>query len=299
MNGSGSSRETKIEMAVGVFVVLMLAALSVFTILVSGATLFKDTQFEIEVVMPDVMGLRRNDPVIAKGTTVGTVSEVYYDLDGVHVKAELDAPVIFYEDYSITVVATSILGGRQLVLREGSDELPEVENVRALTGEKPSDMMEDAAEAISSVRKFLETDALENLRVFSKDISDISGRLNRGEGTLGRLLSSDDEMYTNLNATVANLRSISDRLEAGEGTLGKLLSSDDEMYTNLNATVANLRSISDRLEAGEGTLGKLLSSDDEMYNNINGAVSDVRELLDDMREANTLSTFSSLLFSGI
>ncbi len=77
-----------------------------------------------------------------------------------------------------------------------------------------------------------------------------------------------------------------------------MLSSDDEVYTNLNATVANLRDITDRLEAGEGTLGKLLSSDTGMYDNIDGAVTDVREMLDDAREASTLSTFSSLLFSG-
>ena len=112
-------------------------------------------------------------------------------------------------------------------------------------------------------------------------------------------------MYTNLNAAVADardaiadLKSIAARLEAGEGTLGRLLSSDDEMYTNLNAAVANIKLISDRLEKGEGTLGKLLSSDDELYRNVNGTVTDARELLDDMREANTLSTFTSLLLSG-
>ena len=93
-------------------------------------------------------------------------------------------------------------------------------------------------------------------------------------------------------------RSMTDRLERGEGTLGKLLSSDDEVYTNLNATVANLKAISDRLEAGEGTLGKLLSSDEEVYNNLNGAITDVREIMDDLREANTLSTFTSVLLSG-
>ncbi len=367
-NASCSSRETKVEIVVGVFITLLFAALAIFTIVVSGASFFKNGNFKILVVMPDAMGLRRNDPVIAKGTTVGTVSDVYYDQDGVHVAAELTAPVIFYEDYKITVVATSILGGRQLVLTEGTPTLPEVPTDGDLVGIRPGDIMEDASQAVKKIREFLETDALSNLQKVSEDIADISGRLSRGEGTIGRLLSSDDEVYTNLNATVANIRSISDRLEAGEGTLGKLLSSDDTLYTNLNATVANIRSISDRLEAGEGTLGKLLSSDDEVYTNltatvanirsisdrleagegtigkllsadneiytnlnatvanlrevtdrlakgegtlgklmsedsklydeISGTVTDVRELLDDAREANTLSTFTSIIFGG-
>lgn len=330
---SKSRVEARIEMTVGLFVLLILLGLAVFTIVISGATLFGGKKFMIEAVLPDAMGLRRNDPVIARGTTVGTVSQVHYAQDGVHVQAELVSPVVFHQNYRITVVSTSILGGRQLVLFEGDENLPEIQNVRELVGERPADMMEDATAAVAKVREFLETDALDNLRQVSADLKTISGRLERGEGTIGKLLSSDDTLYTNLNATVSNLREISDRLAMGEGTLGKLLSSDDTLYTNLNATVSNLRDVSDRLASGEGTLGKLLSSDDtlytnlnatvsnlreisdrlasgegtlgkllsedtELYDNVNGAVSDVREVLDDLREANTLSTFSSLLFSG-
>jgi phospholipid/cholesterol/gamma-HCH transport system substrate-binding protein len=260
---SNGGREARVEIVVGVFVALILVALGVFTIVVSGASLFRDGNFVIEVVIPDAMGLRRNDPVIAKGTTVGTVSKVYYDQDGVHVEAELTAPVVFYENYRITVVATSILGGRQLVLFEGDPARKIIEDVSGLKGEKPADIMEDATAAVERIRKFLETDALDNLRDVSEDLKQISGRLERGEGTLG-----------------------------------KLLSSDDEVYTNLNATVANLRLVTDRVAQGKGTLGKLMSEDSEMFDNINGAVSDVREMLDDAREASTLSTFSSMLFSG-
>ena len=299
------NRELAAELAVGALVALVFAGLAVFTIAISGKNLFRKNVFQIETVMPDAMGLRPNDPVIAKGTTVGSVTKVFYDRDGVHVQAQLEAPVEFHEGYEITVVSTSILGGRQLVLKEGDENLPVVEDVRHLVGRRPSDLMEDATEAVARVREFLETDALTNLYTFSESLKVLGLRLENGEGTLGRLLSSDDEMYTNLNAAVADardaiadLKSIAARLEAGEGTLGRLLSSDDEMYTNLNATVANLRSISDRLEKGEGTLGKLLSSDDELYRNVNGTVTDARELLDDMREANTLSTFTSLLLSG-
>ena len=330
---SNTGREARVEIIVGVFVALILTALGIFTIVVSGASLFGGGTSVIEVVLPDAMGLRRNDPVIARGTSVGTVSDVHYDQDGVHVEAELTAPVVFHEGYRITVVATSILGGRQLVLFEGDPELAEITDLLKLKGEKPADIMEDATAAVEKIRAFLETDALDNLRQVSDDLKQISGRLERGEGTLGKLLSSDDEVYTNLNATVANfrtmtdrlergegtlgkllssddavyenlnetladVRAIADRLEAGQGTLGKLLSSDDEVYTNLNATVANLRLVTDRIAQGKGTLGKLMSEDSEMFDNINGAVSDVREMLDDAREASTLSTFSSMLFSG-
>ena len=344
---SGKS-ELRVEFLVGSFVALVLAGLAVFTIFVSGAAFFRTNEFKIEVVMPDAMGLRRNDFVIAKGTSVGTVDSVFYDKDGVHVVAVLDAPVEFYEGYHITVVSTSILGGRQLVIHEGDSKKARVEDVMSLVGAKPADLMEDATEAVRQVREFLETDALENLRNFSQNISEISDRLNAGEGTLGKLFSANDELYTNLNATVADARAavadirtisarletgegtlgkllssddeiyanlnaavadaraaiadiklITARLETGEGTLGKLLSADDELYTNLNATIANLQKITTRLETGEGTLGKLLSADTSIYDNLDGVLRDARETLDDVREASTLGTVSSVLFGGL
>ena len=74
--------------------------------------------------------------------------------------------------------------------------------------------------------------------------------------------------------TVANLRTISDRLERGEGTLGRLLSKDDQLYRDAAQTIANLRAATDRLEKGEGTLGKL-SRDETLYQDIKGLVGDL------------------------
>ena len=344
---SSKNHELAVEMAVGALVAAIFAGLAVFTIAISGKNLFDKNVFGIEVVMPDAMGLRPNDPVIARGTTVGSVKDVRYERDGVHVKAQLEAPVEFHEGYSVTVVATSILGGRQLVLREGDASAPAVAADATLVGDKPSDLMEDASAAVAKVREFLQTDALDNLRDFSESIKILAARLENGEGTLGRLLSTDDTIYKDLAAAVADakdgiadlksiaarleagegtigkllssddtvykdlaaavadakegiadLKTIAARLEAGEGTIGKLLSSDDSAYQDLRETLANLRKISDRLESGEGTLGRLLSSDDTLYKNIDGTVTDVREVIDDVREANTLSTATSILFGG-
>ena len=270
--------ELRLEWIVGVFVVAIFLGLFVFTIVISGKSLFDKKVFPIEVVLPDAMGLRRNDPVIAKGTTVGSVTDVYYDRDGVHVAAMLEAPVTFHEGYRITVVATSILGGRHLVLAEGPTNAPVVTDVKNLVGAKPADLMEDAAASIGRVREFLETDALSNFTVFSESIRVVGQRLENGEGTLGRLLSTNDAVYADLQSTIADARSIADRLERGEGTLGHLLSSDDSLYTNLHAAVANLNAISGRIERGEGTLGRLLSSDDSLYTNLHATVANLNAI---------------------
>ena len=298
MSDQKKNRELGTELAVGAFVAAVFIGLAVFTIVISGKNLFRDNVFEIETVLPAAMGLRRNDPVIARGTTVGAVTDVRYREDGVHVKAQLEAPVVFHEGYDVTVVSTSILGGRQLVLREGDENAPVVEDVLHLTGSKPADLFEDATAAVGTIREFAENGALDDLRDFIANLRTVGENLASGEGTLGHLLSRDDALYTNLYAVVENIKLVTDRLEQGQSSLGKLLAEDSKAYDDLEATLDNLKKISDRLEKGEGTVGKLLSSDTEVYDNLNGTLTDARELLDDLREANTLSTFTSLLFSG-
>jgi len=221
------------------------------------------------------MGLRRNDPVIARGTSVGIVEDVTFKRDGVHVIAKLSAPVVFYEGYTITVGTTSILGGRQLLLTEGNPNGSQIPDVMSLTGIAPANMMDDATAAISDLRAFLAGDFLANLDTISSNIANITVRLEQGEGTLGKLLSADSALYDNLNTAVENIAAIADRVEKGEGTLGKLLSPDTELYDNLNDTIADISKIARRLEQGESTLGKLLSEDTTLYDNLNTTVADI------------------------
>ncbi len=296
MSKKTANREVFTELVVGAFVALVFLGLAVFTIVISGKNLFNDEVFGIEVVLPDAMGLRPNDPVIARGTTVGSVKDVRFQPDGVHVKAQLEAPVQFHEGYSITVVSTSILGGRQLVLKEGEPDAPVVENVNALVGQKPSDLMEDATAAIARVREFLDTDVLTNLVEFSESLKEIGRRLEDGEGTIGRLLA-EDSVYTNLDATVANVRLITDRLERGEGTVGKLLSTNDVVHADIRSALAsakealdtvksaaaNIDKISARVERGEGTIGQLLSTNDTAYADLKAALANIRKVTDDLK----------------
>ena len=200
-----------VEIGVGVFVFIVFAALCLFTIVISGTSLFQRNGSLIKVVMPDAMGLRRNDPVIARGTSVGIVENVYYAQDGIHVVAKLNAPVVFYEGYTITVSQTSILGGRQLNIVEGPSDAPRVTDTMNLVGEQPMNLMEDVAVVVDRLRDFTKGEFFANLEKTSEHIMEVSERLNRGEGTLGRLLT-DETLYNNISGTVSDAREYLDDL---------------------------------------------------------------------------------------
>ncbi|MDE0838490.1 MAG: mammalian cell entry protein, partial [Kiritimatiellae bacterium] len=93
------------------------------------------------------------------------------------------------------------------------------------------------------------------------------------------------------------LANVTKQLEDGKGTLGKLLSEDETLYTDLHDTVKSLKSVAQKIERGEGLLGKL-TTDETLYNDIQEVVGEARATLDDFRENSPVVTFSSIFFGA-
>jgi len=69
-------------------------------------------------------------------------------------------------------------------------------------------------------------------------LSDITGGINRGEGTVGKLVKSPD-VADRLNKTLASLQSIADKINEGKGTIGKLVN-EEETVKNLNESLGGI-----------------------------------------------------------
>jgi len=326
-------RELTIEVIVGVFMVMILLGLGYFTIILSKEAWFTEKTV-MRVTFANVMGLRSGDSVVVRGMPVGKVSalELLEPSDGVCVTLMLDHPVEMRSDYTIKVVATSMLGGRQLQINEGSPGADLVE-LDLYEGRTPFDLMDGAAEIVNAVREgIIEGGVIDNIRSASEEIKNMVARVGAGEGFLGRVLSDDNKLYEDLAAGVSSLKTITARLEEGEGTLGQLLSEDDAIYRDLAAAVASLKTITSRLEEGKGTLGRLLSEEDTVYRDLSdtiaslkGVVSSIenaegtvgrlikddslytkveeildeaRATIDDLRETAPVTTFSSIFFGA-
>jgi len=258
-------KELTMEIIVGSFVVMIFIGLFYFTVILSREAWFS-TKYTMEVVFKSVIGLRVEDNVIARGMPVGKVKKLELDnsRQGVKVTLSLDKKLNMKKDYKIQVIATSILGGRQLEIFEGSEHAPEIPMDTMFIGKDPYDIMADAAEIINSLRQgIVEGKMADNLRDMASDIRQITQRLNEGKGTLGKLLSSDETMYNDLTNTVASLRNIISKIERGEGMLGKLI------------------------------------NDETLYKQVNSLVEEIRNTVDDIRETAPLVTFTSIFFGAL
>lgn len=291
------ARELTREMIVGAFMVMVFLGLAYFTIILSRETWFSRKQ-HMDVRFKSVMGLREGNNVVVRGMPIGKIDSLDLEDKWVRVHLVLDNRLQMKKDYEIRIVATSILGGRYLEIREGTESLPTLPLSSRFIGKEPYDLMADAAAVINKTRtELVEGGAIDNFKKVSEQISAIVERVEAGEGSLGRFLSKDASLYEDLAGTVESIREVAERLERGEGTLGHLMSEDDRLYNDLSDVVASLKEITAKIEKGEGSLGKLIS-EDGVYSEVEGMMKEARAALDDLRETSPVVTFTSVFFGA-
>lgn len=294
------------EAIVGIFMLAVLGLLVYFTIVISGVDVLQGREKVIaKVEFTDVGGLKDHDNVMYRGTKVGTVDSIDLTPTNLIVSIEVDRDVILRSSCRIAICNLSMLGGNYLLLEEGEGEVLPLSTTR-FQGEKPTDWMRDVSNIAKNLNEFTSGGELKaivtNIEAASEKILDIATRVERGEGTIGRLLSSDETLYNEISATVADARStvsnaseIVARVNRGEGTVGRLLSSDDTVYNDLQRTLSSAADVAEKLKNGEGFLGRLMAKDDPLYGEVEDAIASFKKACDSIDASEIISSGEKLL----
>ena len=311
---SRKNKDVFSEVVVGVFMVAVIALLGYFTIIISGVDImFGRKRAQATIAFRDVGGLKERDNVIYRGMKVGSVERISLGESNILVQVSVDDDVVLRKTCRVSVAALSLLGGNYLLLEEGSGEpLPLATTV--FKGEPPVDWMRDLGTIARNLSDLTSDGSVRsivtNFEATAANLNAIVARVERGEGTVGKLLSSDNTLYTDLSNTVASAKTaatdistIAARVERGEGTVGKLLSTNDSVHADISATLVSAREalasvrtvatnidmIVTRVERGEGTIGKLLSTNDAVYADLKTSLANIRKVTDDLKDGQGLA----------
>lgn len=153
----------------------------------------------------------------------------------------------------------NVLGGK-----EGEDKMRQIlDNITTSTASL-NRIIEDNEKRISSL--------LINFSEFSKDIKDVS---NANKEYINRIVIDIKETTTQLKEAVEAFSMIAKKIERGEGTLGRLIH-DTTTIEDLNETLASLKHVSEKIDAGKGTIGKLIN-DEKMAEDLGETVTGIRD----------------------
>lgn len=217
------------ELKVGAFILAGIAIGFLIIFSVGDINLSK-TGYNILVKFNFASGLNAAAPVRLAGVSVGKVDSVgikYSEQDKksyAEVRAWIHSEAKIEDDARITINTLGLLGEKYLEIYPGTPGKPVIGEGAVVVGQDPVVM-----EKIT-----------ENLVDLSNSVTTIVKRLERGEGTIGKLLV-EDGVYNDLNTVMANFRDFSADLK----TIG--LNAKD-FSADLKATGVNFRDFSDDLK---------------------------------------------------
>jgi phospholipid/cholesterol/gamma-HCH transport system substrate-binding protein len=298
---SSRRKDTFAQAVVGLFMLAVLALLAYFTIIISGVDVFQGRRkVYATVAFTDVGGLKDHDNVMYRGTKVGDIDHISLGKDVVKVVMEIDRNVVLRENCRISVCNLSMLGGNYLLLEEGDGEVMPLETTE-FKGETPTDWMRDVSTIAKNINELTSGDELKsivtNIEAASVSIRNVADRVERGEGTVGKLLSSDETLYNDLKSAVADIATVLSKVREGKSSVGRLLSDDGTAYEDLSRTLSSAADIAERLKNGEGFVGRLLAKDDPMYAKFDEAVTSFRDACKSF-DANDVMTGAKSVVAG-
>ncbi len=293
------------NLVLGGFILGALALLTFATFQLAGLSLQPRAKWR--VFFGSESWVREGYDVYAAGTKVGIVSAVQRVRDeemreGRYVVAELslDPDLTLWEGARVTLASTGFLGSRAVVVHRGHPRGKPLPAGMELQGIVESD-------AMGTVERVLD-DTGRRLTAALDEIVSLLARVNRGEGSMGRLLAGD-ELYVSVLASAREFEAASRRLNDKTGTIGRLLAdgaiaqdlaeaiarlkststeldrlmNEEKLGDELLATVREMRRIADGVTRGDGLVARLLN-DRDLADRVAKILEDTGAVVADLRE---------------
>jgi len=254
--------------------------------------------------LSSIKGLSEGNMVAISGKKIGVVKSMDFtrrdDTTGVLVRLDIshDYFPLITKDSRATIKALGVLGDKFVDITLGSSQEPLAEGGFLEVVAEPG-LEELTASAIETMNS----------------IQHMARRINAGEGTLGKLMTSDElhhrllntathleattEAFANGNGIVArflndkafadrvastlnNIADVTAAFSAGKGSLGKLMV-DESFYLHLSSATRRTDSLLSAIANGEGTVGKAMN-DGRLYDNLNRTILSLDSLLQDLKQ---------------
>jgi len=284
------------EQRIGAFFAVGIILLFIAIELTLGLGLLR-RRYPLYATFRDVQGLDSGADVRLAGIKAGRVDGMQIEQDHVRVTLLINGGLVVKKDSLARLDFRALSGERFVALTLGTPTAKPAEPGDTLEGETPasfSDVVDQLSGVAQNVNELVTSlnansqrlltnlaDLIEQNRSqldqITENVASITGKLDRGTGTLGLLLN-DSSLYDRASAALGDVRQavqdigqVTHDLSEGRGTLGKLIREDGGLYEqvretvdHLNESARNAEEITASLRDGQGTIGKALT-DDTLY----------------------------------
>ncbi|HEX9249766.1 MAG TPA: MlaD family protein [Gemmatimonadaceae bacterium] len=273
-----SSYITWDQLKVGVLILVALAILAAAIVKLGQAGNLFGKRYRLIAFVATANGLRVGGQVTVAGQVAGSIKDIKFlppDADttrNLKLVMEVDRKMSdqVRQDSRARIQTSGLLGDKLIDISVGTPKyrvLHEGDTLLVVPSLDYDVVMQQASGAITEVVRL------------TRDLSRVTGGINRGEGTLGQLVINR-QLYDQLNATLLQTSALMARLENPRGTVGRLLD-DPALYNSLTRMIAGADTVLRQINSGTGSVGKLLR-DDTLYVHLNRVVDRADSLVSTM-----------------
>ena len=316
---------------VGLFFLLGIALIWVSYETLSDGKALKSRGYNLVAGFDNLKELKQGDDVRLAGVKIGSVQATRLAGRRAEAVLRIDPAVKIAGDAQATIGSAGLLGTNYVAINLGSASVPPLApgaEIRTIASVDLNTIMiqlgelggklEGALGSMSEVLKgkdgqpslFQRLDTLltensQKVNTTMINLQEITDKVNRGEGTLGKFIN-DPKLHDELLATVGDLRkaasdaksvvsnaqTLIEQVKSGKGTLGALIY-DEKTGNDIRTATSNLKEVSDKLAKGEGTLGKLIN-DDSLFREAQSTLRKADRALDGMGDSGPITAVGAV-----
>ena len=196
----------KFKIRLGLFIAGGIALFVIAIFIIGKQKNMFNPVFNLTTTFYNVSGLQVGSNIRFSGINIGTVNNITIINDstvrvGLMIKKEVQQ--FIKTDCEAGIGSSGIIGDRILVITQGSSNAPLAKDGQQIASKEPVE-----TDAIMASLKV----TADNTAVISDQLAKIMIKVNRGKGTLGRLIQ-DTTIAENINQTIVNLKRSSKGLD--------------------------------------------------------------------------------------
>jgi phospholipid/cholesterol/gamma-HCH transport system substrate-binding protein len=241
----------------GLFVTLGIVLLIIGIFMIGQKNSMFSSTFVVNAYFKDVQGLKSGAPVRLGGIDVGSVKniEIVKDTSGrveVSMNLQTDIKRFIKTDTKASIENEGLVGNKVVVLTIGSSLAEAVKDGGFIQSVEPVGFS-----AIITQTQGV----MQYTKEMTKNLSEIVGKVNNGEGSIGKLVNNDELYISAVNLTKRadeSLKDITDELNRITNVFDSLGVGVGDVVINVNHVVKNVNDITASIKEGRSALGALL-----------------------------------------
>ncbi len=257
----------------GIFVFLGTALLILAVFMIGNRESLFISTYTVKAYFKKVEGLKNGAPVRLSGYDIGSVSNLVLKSDTsgqVEVEMRIEERVKHFIrlDSEASIETEGLVGKKIVSLSPGSTDLEIVQDGGIIKSKDPVNVAE-IIEEVQSIMSYLTT--------ITKEFAEVSEKINKGEGTVGKALTDDQLYFATVDVTRSaekSLNSITERMETVSDFIIQIGENFQGIMLKVDGAVSDVQKMISEINQGKGLAGNIIT-DNTVFDSVKTVVANL------------------------